>query len=62
MREILEQARKEYPKGIHFISATNNLKTPLKIHSLRISENYKNTIVDTEAGVIYSNGKWAIKC
>lgn len=62
MKEILEQARQKYPKGSHFKTVTNNIKSPLKVHSLKISENYKNTIVDTEAGVIYTNGKWAELC
>jgi hypothetical protein len=62
MEELLKQARKEYPKGSLFISATNSLKTPFKVHSLKVSENYRNTIVDTEAGVIYTNGIWAVKC
>lgn len=58
---ILTQAKKLFPKGTVYYSATNNLKTPMKVHSLRMAENYKNTVVDSEGGCIYTNGTWARK-
>lgn len=61
MEEILKEANKRYPVGTSFISATGNLSRPLKITGLRLSENYKNTVVDVMMGVVYdgSTGAWA---
>ena len=59
--ELLKLAKEKFPKGSLFISATNNLKSPLKVHSLRMSENYKNTVVDIEGGVIFTDNRWAKK-
>lgn len=59
--ELLKIAKEKYPKGSLFLSATNNLKSPLKVHSLRVAENYNNTVVDIEGGVIFTEGVWAQK-
>lgn len=58
---LLKEAKLKFPKGSLFYSATGNLKTPIRVTSLRVSENYKNTIVNAEFGVIYTNNKWAVK-
>jgi len=61
MKDILKIARQEYPKGTLFYSATGNLKSPLRVSSLQISEVYKGTIINTEGGIIYDNGTYAKK-
>lgn len=61
MKDIIKQAREEYPKNTLFYSATGNLKAPIKVTSLLISEVYKNTIVNQDGGVIFDNGIWAKK-
>lgn len=59
---LLNRARKEYPSGTIFISASGALKSPLKVASLKESENYKGVIHNTEGGIIYDgHGKWAVK-
>jgi hypothetical protein len=61
MKDLLQQAKTLYPKGTLFMSASNNLKSPLRITGLRVSENYKNTIINIDGGIVYDNGFWAIK-
>ncbi len=59
---LLNKARQEYPIGTVFISASGLLKTPLKVSSLKESENYKGVIHNAEGGIIYDgHGKWAVK-
>ena len=58
---LLKEAKLKFPKGSLFYSATGLIKTPIRVTSLRVSENYKNTIVNAEYGVIYTNNKWAVK-
>lgn len=60
---LLEQAREKFPKDTLFLSATGNLKKPLRVTALRMSEVFKNTVVNTEMGVVYdgSTGVWATK-
>ena len=52
MLEILKIAKKEYPKGTLFISATKQLKSPIKVGSLKISENYTRTITNDNGGIV----------
>jgi len=59
---LLKIAKEKYPKGSLFYSATNNIKSPMKVHALKLSENYKNTVVDVEGGVIYDGKNWAKIC
>ena len=61
---LLKTAKEKYPKGVLFLSATGALKSPMKIHSLRMSENYKDTIYDTEGGIVYdgTTKTWAKIC
>jgi hypothetical protein len=59
MEQLLKDAEERYPYGTYFLSASGKLKSPLKVTKLKIAENYKNTIVETEGGIIYTNGKWA---
>jgi hypothetical protein len=58
---LLNRARKEYPSGTTFISASGALKSPLKVASLKESEVYKGAIYNSEGGCIYIDGKWAVK-
>lgn len=60
---ILQQAKKLYPKDTLFFSASNNLKSPLRVTSLKLSEVYKNTVVNLEFGIIYDGETktWAKK-
>lgn len=60
---LLTQARKLYPKGSFFLSASGVLKSPMKVHALKMAENYKNTVVDELGGVIYDgiDKVWAKK-
>ena len=63
MENLLKQARKEYPSGTIFISASGLLKSPMRVSSVRLSDNYKNTVVNSEGGILFdgSTGKWAVK-
>lgn len=61
MKEILKQARLQFPKGTVFYSATGVLKAPMTVYSLQISMIYPNCIVNSEGGVIFDNGNWAKK-
>jgi hypothetical protein len=59
---ILTRAKREYPSGTIFISASGLLKSPMRVSSLKISENYKGVIHNSEGGIIYDgHGRWAIK-
>lgn len=58
---LLQQAKKLYPKDTLFFSASGLIKSPLRITGLRVSENYKNTIVNVDGGLVYDNGLWATK-
>jgi len=61
MKELLKKCREEYPKNTLFYSATGNLKSPMRVSSLDISDVYKNTITNSEGGVVYDDGVWAKK-
>ncbi len=66
MNKKLKIARKEYPKGTLFLSATGNLTAPISVNLLKISESYNNTISNESGGIIYmedENGAeiWAKK-
>jgi hypothetical protein len=52
MTELFKTARKNYPRGTYFISATGKLNSPLKVTTLKISE-ISGDIVDNDGGVIY---------
>ncbi len=59
MKDILKEAKRKFPKGSYFLSATGNLKSPLKVIELRVSEIYPDCIVNSEGGVVYEGGNWA---
>jgi hypothetical protein len=61
MTHILKQAKTLYPTGTLFYSCSELLKSPLKVVKLKIAENYKDTIVNIEGGIVYSDGVWAKK-
>lgn len=63
MEDLLKLAKEKYPKNTLFLSATNNLKSPLKVHSLRMGEVIKDSIYNSEGGVIYDSKSktWAVK-
>ena len=61
MEKILKQAREEYEWGSYFYTTTGAIKSPMKVTDLKISNNYPNSIVDSEGGVVYDNGVWAKK-
>lgn len=66
MNTLLAEAKKKFKKGDLFLSATKNIKTPLMVNLLLVSENYENTIVNENGGVIVTedeDGKlvWAEK-
>lgn len=61
IKQTLKKCREEYPKNTLFYSATGNLKTPIRVSSLDISDVYKNTVVNSEGGVIYDDGIYAKK-
>lgn len=52
MLEILKIAKKEYPRNSLFISASKLLKSPIRVGSLKISENYERTITNDAGGII----------
>lgn len=52
MKDLLKTAEKNYKEGEYFLSATKNVKAPIKVTFLKISENYPNCIVNSEGGVI----------
>ncbi len=66
MNTLLAQAKSRFKKGDLFLTATKNIKTPLLVNLLLVSENYPNTIVNENGGVIVTeneNGEmiWAEK-
>jgi len=60
---LLEQAREKFPKNTLFLSATGMIKSPMRIEGLRMSEQYKSTVVNTSGGIVYdgSSSSWAVK-
>jgi hypothetical protein len=56
MTHILKQAKILYPTGTLFYSCSELLKSPLKVVKLKVAENYKDTIVNIEGGIVYSDG------
>lgn len=50
--KLLKEAKAKFKKGNLFISASGNLKSPLLVDELKISEIYPNTIVNESGGVI----------
>ena len=61
--QLLEQAKQLYPKNTLFLSASGNLHSPIRVTSIKLSEVYKDTIVNVDGGVIYDgeNLIWARK-
>ena len=49
---LLSEAKKRFKKGDLFISATGNLKNPLPVNQLIVSENYEDTISNELGGII----------
>jgi hypothetical protein len=60
MINILKQAKALYPTGTLFYSC-ELIKSPLKVVKLKVAENYKDTIINIEGGIVYSEGVWAKK-
>lgn len=60
---LLDQAREKFPKDSLFLSATGMIKSPMRVEGLRMSEQYKSTVVNTSGGILFdgSTGKWAVK-
>lgn len=60
---LLKQAREIYPIGSLFLSSTGLLKTPIRVTGLKLSDNYKNVVVNTSGGVLFDgeNKIWAEK-
>lgn len=52
MNTLLKQAKERYPKGTMFLSATGNLKKPMLVNQLIVSENYTDTISNENGGII----------
>jgi hypothetical protein len=48
----LKVAKQNYVKGSYFISATGNLRKPIKVTNLKISE-ITGDIIEENGGVIY---------
>jgi hypothetical protein len=61
MINILKQAKALYPTGTLFYSCSELIKSPLKVVKLKVAENYKDTIINIEGGIVYSEGVWAKK-
>lgn len=63
MNNLLKQAKEKFPKGSLFYSASGLINSPIRVTSLRESENYKGVIVNSEGGVIYDGESkvWAKK-
>lgn len=59
--QLLEQAKQLYPKDTLFFSSTGLISSPIRVVSLKLSEVYKDTIVNVDGGVIFSEGIWARK-
>lgn len=60
---LLKEAKREYPVGTLFLSASGNLKSPIRVTGLRESLNYKNVIVNVSGGILYDSvlKTWAKK-
>lgn len=61
MNTLLKKAKELYTKNSLFYSASGLLNTPIRVSQLKLSEVYKDTIVNTEMGIIFSDGVWARK-
>jgi len=66
MNKLLKEAKEKFKKGDLFLTATGNIKSPMMVSLLIVSENYPNTIVNENGGVIVTedeDGKqtWATK-
>lgn len=55
MKDLLQQAKKLYPKDTLFFSASGLIKSPLRVTGLKLSEVYKNTIINSDGGILYDN-------
>lgn len=60
---LLKEAKREYPTGTLFYSASGNLKSPIKVTGVRESLNYKNVITNSSGGILYDGNTktWATK-
>lgn len=61
MESLLKQAKNMYPNGTLFYSCSGLLQSPIRVIKLKMAENYKDTIVNIDGGIIYSDGVWAKK-
>lgn len=52
MSTLLNEAKKRFKKGDLFLSATGNIKSPLVVSGLLVADNYPETIVNENGGVI----------
>ncbi len=52
METLLSIAKKKFKKGDLFLSATGKIKAPLVIGTLLVAENYPETIINENGGVI----------
>ena len=52
MKEILKKSRELFKTGDYFTSASGLLATPIKVSTLKISDNYPNMIVNSDNGGI----------
>ncbi len=58
---LLNKAKALYPKDTLFLSSTGNLKSPMRVSTLKESETYKGSIYNSEGGCIYDGLNWAKK-
>ncbi len=49
---LLNEARKRFKKGDLFITATKNIKVPMVVNTLLMSENYPNQVNNENGGVL----------
>lgn len=52
MNTLLNEAKKKFKNGDLFLSATKAVKSPLRVGTLLVAENYPETIINSEGGVI----------
>ena len=52
METLLSIAKKKFKKGDLFLTATGSIKTPLIVSNLLVAENYPETIVNENGGII----------
>lgn len=52
MNTLLNEAKKKFKKGDLFLTATGKITAPLVVGNLVVAENYPETIVNENGGVI----------